>query len=246
MGDQPLGRCLHRVVHVHDVRRGAEDFAHLLGGGDLAGIVQAVDFRHQRRHHRWAGRYFHHLDVGVVLVPDLLQRATHRQGNLVAFALAMLFVHQVDLNVADVGPGAQVILPDQTVEVDRRGGPGVDLIVGDFLDRGQIAAQFAQHPHSLLQRRPFRHVHDYLKFRFVVERQHFQHDELKIRQADRTSDQQQYADAEHPAQWSAFPPAQERPDHAPEQAMGEIFPPVMFPSLTKEGWRVSAGVVGGL
>jgi hypothetical protein len=184
MDDQPFGRRFDRIVHIHDVRRGAEQrAAPRWATANLTGIIQAVDFRHQRRHHRRAGRHFDHLDVGVVALADLLQGPAHGQRDVVALAVTVLLVDQVDLDIADVGPGAQVVLPDQAVEIDRRGGAGVDLIVGHFLDRAEIAAQLAQHPGGLFQRGAFRHIHNDLKFRLVVERQHFQHDQLEIRQS---------------------------------------------------------------
>jgi hypothetical protein len=86
--------------------------SHLLGGLNLAGIVQTVDLRHQGRHDRRTGRHFDHLDVGVVALADFLQGTAHAQRDVVALAMAVFLVHQVDLDVADVGAGTQVILPD--------------------------------------------------------------------------------------------------------------------------------------
>jgi hypothetical protein len=48
MDDEPFGRRFDRIVHIHDVRRGLEQRAHLLGDSNLTGIIQAVHFRHQR------------------------------------------------------------------------------------------------------------------------------------------------------------------------------------------------------
>ncbi len=112
MHNQTFGRSFHRVIDIDNIRGGAENFPHLLGDLNLAGIVQPVHLGDQWRHHRRAGRHFHHFDVGVVFRADFLQGAAHRQGNGVALPVAVFFVHQIDLNIADVRPGAQIILPD--------------------------------------------------------------------------------------------------------------------------------------
>ena len=44
----------------------------------------------------------------------------------------MMLVDQVDLQVADLAAAAQVVLAHEPVEVDRRGGAGIGLVVGDF------------------------------------------------------------------------------------------------------------------
>ncbi len=137
-------------------------------------------------------------------------------------AVTVFLVHQVDLNIANIGPGPQIVLPHQPVEIDRGSRTGIDLIVGHFLDRAEMTTEFTQHPCGLFQSGAFRHIHNDLKFRFIVERQHFQHHQLEIRQTDRSGNQQQHAAAEQPAQWLPLPSAQKRPDHSPEQPMRKI------------------------
>ena len=61
--------------------------------------------------------------------------ARRPSGDGVALAVAVVLVDQVDLDVAQVGARAQVVLAHQTVEVDGRGGAGIDLVVGDLRDR---------------------------------------------------------------------------------------------------------------
>ncbi len=130
---QALGALvLHRVVHVHDVGGPLEDRAHLAGDGDLALVVQAVDLRHQRGQHRRPGRDLHDLGVAVVRAGDLLQGGAQRPGDGVALAVAIVLVHQIDLDVPQVGPLAQVVLAHQAVEVDGCGGAGIGLVVGDL------------------------------------------------------------------------------------------------------------------
>jgi hypothetical protein len=59
-------RVLDRVVDVDDVGGVSKASAHLLGDGDLAVVVDAVDLGHQRREHRRAGRDLDDLGVAVV------------------------------------------------------------------------------------------------------------------------------------------------------------------------------------
>ena len=112
--------------------------AHRLG--DLAPAVGlgAVDLGDERRQHRRARRHFDHLDVGAVALADGLQRGAHARGDGVALLAAVVLVDQVHLQVADLAAAAQVVLAHQAVEVDRRGGAGVGLVVGDLGHGGQV------------------------------------------------------------------------------------------------------------
>ena len=136
--------------------------------------------------------------------------------------MAVFFVHQIDLDITDVGSSTQIILPHQAIEVDRCSGAGVNLIVGHFLNGGQITTEFAQYPCGLLQGGAFRHVHDHLKLRFVIEGQHFQDNQLEISEADRNSNQQQHTDTQQPAQRPTLTPTQKRTDDPAEQPVGKI------------------------
>jgi hypothetical protein len=58
-----------------------------------------------------------------VLLGDGRHRVAHRHGDLVALAAALVLADQVDLDVAHLGLGAQVVLAHQAVEVDRAAVP---------------------------------------------------------------------------------------------------------------------------
>ena len=92
-------------------------------------VERAVDLRHQRRLHRRAGRHLDDLHGRAVSQPDLRQRRSRRNRDLVALAVAVVLVDQVHLDVAELRAGAQVVLPHEPVEVDRRRRARVDLVV---------------------------------------------------------------------------------------------------------------------
>src|SRR3546814_2993430 len=96
---------------------------------DWSSDVCSSDLGHDRRQHRRAGRHFDHRHRGPVAAADGGQRRTQRDRDVVALAAALATVDQIDLQVAEIGAGAQVVLPHQAVEVDRRGGAGVALVV---------------------------------------------------------------------------------------------------------------------
>ncbi|MNN90524.1 hypothetical protein D3C81_2084840 [compost metagenome] len=77
-----------------------------------------------------------------------------------ALALSVVAVDQVDLQVAQVGALAQVVLPHQTVEIDRCGGAGVALVVANLGDLVQHAGQFHQERVGVLQGAAFGQVDD--------------------------------------------------------------------------------------
>ena len=176
-----------------------EHAAHRLRHLPAAGGVGAVDLGDDRRQHRRAGRHFDDLDVGAEALADLLQRRPHAGGDGVALLAAVVLVDQVDLQVADLAAAAQVVLAHQAVEVDRRGGAGIGLVVGHLGHRRQVRAEFVQHRGGLLHRRAGRHVDDDLELRLVVERQHLQQHQAGGRQRQRDGDQHGDAQAEQAA-----------------------------------------------
>jgi hypothetical protein len=76
------------------------------------------------------------------------------------------------LDIGDVRSATQEVVPDETVEIERRGHAGVDLIVEDLWLGPQRGGHFARHPRGLLKRRALGEVEDDLELRLVVERQH--------------------------------------------------------------------------
>ena len=93
-----------------------------------------------------------------------------------------MLVDEIDLNVADLATGAQVILAHQPVEVDRGGGAGVGLVIGHLGYGGQVIAEFVENRRRLFHRRARGHVDDDLELGLVVERQHLQLHESDGRQ----------------------------------------------------------------
>ena len=184
---------VHRVVYADNVCRALESRAHLLRHCDLSGIVGAVDFGDDRRHHRRSRRHFDHLGIAAMLPGNGNHPLAHRDGNLVALAVTMFLVHQVDLDVAHFRCRAQIILAHQAVEVDRAGRSGIGLIVGDLLHLSDLGRDFAQHGGGSLERGADRHVKHDLELALVVEGQHLEHHQLDQAEADRGQDGRQNA-----------------------------------------------------
>ena len=92
-----------------------------------------VDLGDERRQHRRAGRHFDHLDVGAVALRRSpaapAARAWRCRGSC---GRALCLSTRFTCDVADLAAAAQVILAHQAVEVDRRGGAGIGLVVGDL------------------------------------------------------------------------------------------------------------------
>src|SRR5690606_21583556 len=177
------------IIDIDNVRGAFKQRAQWFGGGNLALVIRAIHFRHNGGHHRRAGRDFHHFDVGIHGAANGLQRLAYGKSNVVALALTLGFVHQIHLNIALMGHVAQVILAHQTVEVNGGRSAGVQLDVFDFRYVYQLVGQRFQQRQGLLYRRAFRHIDNDLEFRFVVERQHFQHHQLEHRQGHGQHDQ---------------------------------------------------------
>ncbi len=91
-------------------------------------------------------------------------------------------MHQVHLQVGDVRARAQVVVTHQAVEVDRRGGAGVELEVGDLGHLGQVVGDLAGDARGGLERRALGHVDHHLELALVVEGQHLDADQLRRHQ----------------------------------------------------------------
>ena len=57
-------------------------------------------------------------------------------------AITLVLVGQVDLDVTHVSAFTQIILSHQTVEADRRGGAGIDFVIGDFIELADVLPHF--------------------------------------------------------------------------------------------------------
>ena len=75
----------------------------------------------------------------------------------------MRLVYEVDLDVAEFGGRAQVVLPHQAVEVDRRGCAGIRLVGSDFGHGRQVRAEIVQGRCGDFDRRARWHVDYHLE-----------------------------------------------------------------------------------
>ena len=131
----------------------------------------------------------------------------------------MMPVHQVDLDVAQARVLPQVVLAHQSIEIDRRGRAGVDLVVADFRQLFHHVRELIEQTRSSLGGAALRQIGDDLKLGLVVERQHLQHHQLRCHQSDGEHDGRQDPPVEFvPTPAAAFG-LQERTDQACEQAL---------------------------
>ena len=134
-------------------------------------------------------------------------------------AVAIVLVHQIDLDVPQVRPLAQVILAHQAVEVDGGGGAGIGLVVRDLRDAGEVVTHLGEHPGGLLQAGPLGHVEHHLELGLVVEGQHLEDDDLGGHQPQGARDQDQDARQQQPAVEVAPGPEQEGAYDPVEEAL---------------------------
>jgi hypothetical protein len=112
----------------------------------------------------------------------------HRHGDLVAVARPVVLVDEIDLQVSQLGALAQVVLPDQSVEIDGCRGAGVSLVVAHLGQLAHHLCELVEHLRRGLDGRAFGHIHDDLELRLVVEGQHFHHHQLRDHQQHRQHD----------------------------------------------------------
>ena len=96
----------------------------------LPGVLRPVHLGDDRRQHRRARRHLDHFHRGAVPAADALDPGPDGRRDLVRLAVAPVLVDEVHLQVAELRRRAQVVLAHEAVEVDRRGGAGVRLVVG--------------------------------------------------------------------------------------------------------------------
>ncbi len=198
-----LGR-LDRSVDINDAVGVLEAFGQPRCQPAGLGIVRSVDLGNQWRQHRWARRHLHYLDRSSVAGGHVGQPRSHRTGDVVALATAIVAIDQIDLDIADMAALALIVLTHQSVEIDRRGSPDIALVVTHFRHRCQHGSQFQQHGIGLLQRAALGHVQHHLKLRLVVERQHLQHHPLHGGEPGRDQHQDGHpGEQDAPAAWTA-------------------------------------------
>ncbi len=207
------------VVDVHHAPGPLEHLTHGAGQRLPAGRIGAVDFRHDGCQDRRAGGHFDDLDFGAKPGGGGLQDGPDPHGDVVALRIAPGLVHQIDLDVAERRIAPQVVLTDQSVEVDGRGRAGIGLDVGDFGLGQKLVAQCLQHGVGPFQRRAGRHLHHDLEFGFVVEGQHFQLDPAQDGHQHRAQDQRQDGQSQPDAIARGARGRQERIHQALEDAL---------------------------
>ena len=114
-----------------------------------------------------------------------------------AGSLAVVLIDQLYLNIALPGFIAQVIMPHKAIEIIGGGCTGVGLQSGDFRQLAQLLGHRLDHVGRDGKRRPFRHIHNDVEFRLVVERQHLDGDVLGIEQRASQAEKDPDAIAEH-------------------------------------------------
>ena len=107
------------------------------------------------------------------------------EGDAVARPLALALLGQVDLDVAHVGHGAEIVVADEAIEVERGRGAGIGLERDDLwhvLDQGDGGLEDAV---GVFDRGALGEVDDHLEVGLVVEGQQLDRDGLGIEQAER-------------------------------------------------------------
>src|ERR1019366_4006657 len=129
---QPFARRLERVVHIDDKIHLAKGFAHLDRRGSPFGFAGSIDFGAKRREDRRSGRHFNHLDncSGWHWQTGETSPDVERDG--MARARPLAFWKQVDLEIALGWTASEIGMPDEAVEIERRGGSRISLDGGKF------------------------------------------------------------------------------------------------------------------
>ena len=98
----------------------------------------------------------------------------------------------------------------EPVEVERRGGPDIGLVIGDLRDLLQAARRARRVTAAVFfEARPFGHVHDDLEFALVVEGEHLDDHQPEVDEAHRHEQQHGDQPEEHPlvpVAWTAAAP----------------------------------------
>ena len=180
-------------IHVDDAGRLFEDRLHLRGELPPTLVIRPVDFGDEGLQHRRAGRHFGHLNRGAESLGNRNQPPAHALRDLMALLVAVVLRSQVHLQVRQVRPTAQKVVPHQAVEVVRRGDAHVALHVRDAGIAQDFGGERGGDACRLFEGRAFRQVHDDLELALVVERQHLDRHELQRYQGHRREKQERHA-----------------------------------------------------
>ena len=160
-----------------------------------------------------------------MLVPagtvERLQPLAQVERDVVARPLAFAARSQVDLEFAQFRRLAQVIVPHQSVEIERRRRAGIGLQRGDLRQLSRDLGRTEQRALGRFQARPFRQIDDDGDFGLVVERQ--QLDRHRLGREQRHRQQRRDADAEQEDPGRALAP-NDRRGEAPVEPAEPPFP----------------------
>jgi len=176
-------------VHIHHANGFCHDCFDLRGNAEAAGVIRTVDFGHQSSQHRRTGRYFSHFYPGAVLVGNALYQRTNPLGNGMRLVLPLFLPQEINLDISQIAPFAQVVVPHQAVEVERGTGADIHLEIGHFGHSPQGVTHCAGDAGGLFQRSSIRSIDDHLQLVLVVEGEHL--DRHGLEEDQRAGEQQQ-------------------------------------------------------
>ena len=122
----------HVGAHVGDVGRGLQDLHDLVShlAADLR--RRAIELDHDRREHGRARRRLGDRQSGVRRRRDRRQKSADLGGDLVARALALVLLLELDRDIALPGLLTHEVVTDEAVEVERGGRADIGLIRDHF------------------------------------------------------------------------------------------------------------------
>ena len=149
--------------------------------------------------HGRAGRHLGHGDDRAVALGDGGDNRADPLRDRVALVRALVLADEIDLQVGDIGPAAHEVVPHESVEIEGRGGAGIDLDVADLGLAANSGGHFAGNAGGLLQRGALGRVDHDLELRLVVEGQHLDLHRPEADQAYRGEQQAHNGREEDPA-----------------------------------------------
>lgn len=121
-------------------------------------VIRSVHLGDNRRHYGWSGGHLNDLHGCAMFLAHFDQLLTHGARDLMTGSIAVFFVNEIDLNIAEVTSLPQVLLSDQPIEIDRGGRANIDLVVGNLLYALDYLRQSVKGPGSGFQAGAFGHV----------------------------------------------------------------------------------------
>ena len=159
-------------VDVHDAGGGAVDLADRGGELEPSLFGGAVDFGDDGLEDGRAGRDLGDGDGSAVFFGDGRHARADAFRDVVALGGALVLREEVDLDVGHSGAAAQEVVADEAVEIIRRSGAGVDLVVAHLGFGADGGGDFAGGAGVLLEGGALGEVQDDLELRLVVEGEH--------------------------------------------------------------------------